>query len=451
MRFSPPPPPPRPQPRRRRPIVAVPLAGARRTRRAIGALAAASALIVTAATASGAQTAPPHGKDHRWVAAWTANPVPGSEIPWSTCPAGEGLEDRTVRNVVFLGAGGDRVRVRLTNTFGTRPLVVDGATVAVRSGGADAVPGTMRKLTFRGSHRVSVPVGEQLFSDPVRLRVKALSTLLVSVHVPGPTGPVTNHPFTAQTTYLAEGNHAPAVSGDAYGTTPCWMLTDGVDVRSAGRVTGTVVAFGDSITDTGSTTGDADQRFPDHLARRLAAVPGRTLSAVNGGLGGNRLLADREGEPYYGPSALSRMDRDVFGQTGVRAAIVLLGVNDIGYSASAEEIVGGYRKIIERGRQRGVKVYGGTLLPIHGSFVWTEERGKTWQTVNEWIRTSGEFDGVVDFAEATAAPGDPLTLHPAYDSGDHLHPNDAGTRAMAEAVDLAMLLGGEKPGGRPGR
>jgi lysophospholipase L1-like esterase len=337
--------------------------------------------------------------------------------------------------VVFLGAGGDRVRVRLTNTFGTRPLVVDGATVAVRSGGADAVPGTVRKLTFRGSHRVSVPVGEQLFSDSVRPRVKTLSTLLVSVRVPGPTGPVTNHPFTARTTYLAEGNHAPAVSGGAYGTTPCWMLTDGVDVRSAGRVTGTVVAFGDSITDTGSTTGDADQRFPDHLARRLAAVPGHTLSAVNGGPGGNRLLADREGEPYYGPSALSRTDRDVFGQTGARAAIVLLGVNDIGYSASAEEIVGGYRKVIERGRQRGVKVYGGTLLPIHGSFVWTEERGKTWQTVNEWIRTSGEFDGVVDFAEATAAPGDPLTLHPAYDSGDHLHPNDAGTRAMADAVD----------------
>ncbi|MFD0203432.1 MULTISPECIES: SGNH/GDSL hydrolase family protein [Saccharothrix] len=401
--------------------------------RNVGTLAVIAALVATAVIQP---TATAHGKP--WVAGWAASPVVGSEIPWSDCPAGEGLRDQTVRNVVFLSAGGESVRVRVTNAFGGTPLRVGRATVAVQASGDAAVPGTVRALTFQGRRSVTVPPGRELFSDPVRLDVEALSTLLVSAYVPEATGPLTNHPFTAQGNYLAAGDRTGVLSG-GFSDTPCWMVVNGVDVAPAKRVAGTVVAFGDSITDTANTTGNANRRWPDFLARRLNAVPGRTLSVVNAGLGGNRLIADRD-EPFWGVAGVTRVRRDVLSQTGVKAMILLEAVNDIGYSASAEDLIAGHRDVIAQARAKGVKVYGGTILPFKGSFIWTEEREATWRTLNDWIRTSGEFDGVIDFAAATAVPGDPATLNPAYDSGDHLHPNDAGTEAMANAVDLAMLL-----------
>ncbi|MEV1118519.1 SGNH/GDSL hydrolase family protein [Actinosynnema sp. NPDC049800] len=401
--------------------------------RHVGTLAVIAALVATAVLPSAATA---HGRP--WVAGWAASPVVGSEIPWSDCPAGEGLRDQTVRNVVFLSAGGGSVRVRVTNAFGTTPLRVGRATVAVQQSGDAAVPGTLRALTFKGRRDVTVPAGREVFSDPVRLDVEALSTLLVSAYVPEATGPLTNHPFTAQGNYLAPGDRTGALSG-GFRDTPCWMVVNGVDVAPARRVAGTVVAFGDSITDTANTTGNANRRWPDFLARRLNAVPGRTLSVVNAGLGGNRLIADRD-EPFWGVAGVTRVRRDVLSQTGVKAMILLEAVNDIGYSASAEDLIAGHRDVIAQARAAGVKVYGGTILPFKGSFIWTEEREATWRALNDWIRTSGEFDGVVDFAAATGVPGDPATLNPAYDSGDHLHPNDAGTEAMANAVDLAMLL-----------
>lgn len=386
--------------------------------------------------------APPSAGADRspWVAAWAASPVVGSVIPWSDCPAGTGLRDQTVRNVVFVSAGGSLVRVRFTNAFGSTPLRIGHASVAVQANGADAVAGSVRELTFHGRRPVTIPAGEELFSDPVRLRVAALSTLLVSAHVPGPTGPVTNHPFTAQGNYLAAGDHATAATGAAYGDTPCWMLADGVDVRPDRHVVGSVVALGDSITDTSATTGNANRRWPDFLARRLNAVTGPTLSVVNAGLGGNRVLAPRDGEPFYGVPALERLPRDVFSQTGVRAVIVMEGVNDIGFDATAPDLIAGLAEIADRSRAAGLRVIGGTITPFGGSFVWTPARAATWAAVNDWIRTTTAFDGVVDFAAATAAQDDPGTLAPAYDSGDHLHPNDAGTEAMANAVDLSLLL-----------
>ncbi|MFH9616529.1 SGNH/GDSL hydrolase family protein [Streptomyces pratensis] len=405
-------------------------------------LAAVSAVSAFALSVTGVPPASAHGSGGPWVAAWGASQVAGTEIPGNSCPAGSGLEDRTVRNVLFVSGGGDKVRVRLANTFGTRPVSVDHVTVALQRSGAAAVPGTLRTLTFDGRRGTTIAAGEDLFSDPVPMRVRALSSLLVSVHVGRATGPVTNHPFTAQGNYLAAGNAAVDTSGTRYTDTPCWMLVSGVDVRGGARTAGTVVTFGDSITDTASTTGNANQRYPDHLARRLQDREGRTLAVVNAGLGGNRLIAERDGEPYYGPSGISRVERDALGQSGVRAVILQEGINDIGFSASAEDIIAGYRTFIAKVHARGVPVYGGTLLPFRGSFVWTPERQATWTTVNDWIRQSGAFDGVVDFASATASADDPLALDPAYDSGDGLHPNDAGTRAMADAVDLGMLLAG---------
>ncbi|MFL6119035.1 SGNH/GDSL hydrolase family protein [Actinophytocola sp.] len=376
----------------------------------------------------------------RWVASWAASPVVGSVIPWSDCPAGTGLTDQTVRNVVFVSAGGGLVRVRLTNAFGATPLEVGHASVAVQSAGAGAVPGTVRELRFHGRRGVTVPAGRELFSDPVALRVAALSTLLVSVYVPGSTGPVTNHPFTAQGNFLAAGDRAVDVAGADYGNTPCWMLADGVDVVPNRPVVGSVVALGDSITDTSATTGNANHRWPDFLARRLNALPGPTLSVVNAGLGGNRVLLPREGEPYYGIPAVDRLDRDVFAQTGVRTVILLEGVNDIGFDASAPDLIAGLRFIADRTHAAGLRIVGATITPFGGSFIETPSRNQTWATVNDWIRHSGTFDAVVDFAAATAAPGNPMALNPAYDSGDHLHPNDAGTEAMAAAIDLSALF-----------
>ena len=283
--------------------------------------------------------------------------------------------------------------------------------------------------------------GGQVLSDPVDLTVAPLSTLLVSVYVAGPTGPVTNHPFTAQGNFIAAGDRTMSGSTtDFSADNPCWMFVDGVDVRSRGPVLGSVVALGDSITDTSATSGNANHRWPDYLAARLVARRGPTLSVVNAGLGGNRVLAPRDGEPYWGVPALARLDRDVFAQTGVRSVILFEGVNDIGYDASAAELIAGYQQIIAQTHAQGLRIFGGTVTQFKGSFIWTEQRAATWRALNTWIRTSGAFDGVFDFAAALADPADPDALKPAFDSGDHLHPNDAGCAAIAGAVNLDRLL-----------
>jgi len=392
----------------------------------------------TLATAAG--VASRTAGDH-WVTAWGASPVVGSDIPGSSCPAGTGLTNQTVRNVVFVSTGGGQVRIRLSNAFGTQAVQVADATVAVNAGGASAVPGSVRTLTFGGSQAVTLVAGGDALSDPVDLRVAPLSDLLVSVYLPGPTGPLTNHPFTAQGSYLGGGDLAGSVSGSGYGGTPCWMVVSGVDVRSAPRVTGTVVALGDSITDTANTTGNANRRWPDDLSRRLNARPGRTLSVVNAGLGGNRLLAPRDGQPYYGVPALARLDRDVFTQTGVRSVILLEGVNDIGFGASAGQIISADQQVIAQAHARGLRVFGATITPFGGSIIDSPTAEQTRNAVNSWIMTSRAFDGVIDFAAAVADPANSSALLPAYDSGDHLHPNDAGCQAMADAVNLAMLIG----------
>jgi lysophospholipase L1-like esterase len=409
---------------------------------AIAVAAVAVAVTIPVMAAAGAQsTSGAAGEGGSWVTAWGASPVVGSDIPGSTCPAGTGLTDQTVRNVVFLSAGGAAVRIRLTNAFGTKAMSVAHATVAVQAAGAGAVPGTVRELAFGGQQAVTLAAGGDALSDPVPLRVAALSTLLVSVYLPGPTGPVTNHPFTAQGNYLGGGDLVSSVSAAGYQDTPCWMLISGVDVRAPSRVTGSVVALGDSITDTANTTGNANRRWPDDLSRRLNALPGATVSVVNAGLGGNRLLAPRDGQPYYGVAALARLDRDVFAQTGVRAVILLEGVNDIGYGATADEIISAEQQIASQAHARGLRIYGATITPFGGSFLFSATSEKTRTEVNTWIKTSHTFDGVIDFAAAAANPSDPTALAPAYDSGDHLHPNDAGCQAMADAINLSMILG----------
>jgi lysophospholipase L1-like esterase len=383
----------------------------------------------------------------RWVTTWAASPqvaVPGSL-------AATGFKNQTVRNIVFTSAGGNSVRIRLTNTFGSSPLDVGDVTVAVAGSGASLVPGTSHQVTFGGGGSIRIPAGAQALSDPVRMRVPALQDLAVSVYLPQATGPATNHSDAQQVNWASTaGDHAADTSAAAFTTsTQSWYFLDDVTVRSAPTL-GTVVAFGDSITDGFMSTVGANARWPNDLARRLEALHGPALSVADEGISGNRVLNDSE---CCGVNALARLQRDVLDQAGVRDVILLEGINDFGFSAlppdpltnpntdvSAGQVIAGYKQIIARAHARGLRIFGATLTPFKGAGYYTAAGEQKREAVNAWIRTSGAFGGVIDFDKVVRSPDDPLVINPAYDSGDHLHPNDAGYQAMANAVNLQLLL-----------
>jgi lysophospholipase L1-like esterase len=404
----------------------------------LAAICAAAFTIAPALASSSSQGDGARG----WTATWGASPVVGaaSPFPGLVCQAGTGVSDQTVRNVVFTSVGGDRVRVRLTNSFGTQPLMVGGASIALDQSGAQAVGGTVRALTFAGARGVTIPPGAEALSDPLRMDVPALRDMLVSVFVPGASGPATNHFDAQQDNFLSTpGDFTLAASPAPYTTVnSCSYFVDGVSVIASGRVEGAVVALGDSITDGTFSTVNANRRWPNDLARRLDARHGQTLSVVDEGIAGNHVLGDAG---IAGVNALARLDRDVLEQPGARDVILLEGVNDIGAShATADQLIPAYEQIIAQVHARGVRIFGGTLTPYKGAFYWTPAGEQAREAVNRWILTSGAFDGVVDFAKATADPADPLVFNPAFDSGDHLHPSDAGYQAMANAVDLGRLV-----------
>jgi lysophospholipase L1-like esterase len=406
------------------------------------AAAAVSAATPGAGPAGGGGADLPSRLGASWVGSWAASPVAGTAS--AACPGGAaGVSGRTVRNIVFASVGGETVRVRLTNAFGTAALSIGAASVAVAGSGARTVPGTMRVLRFGGQPRITIPPGAEALSDPVRLRVPALADLAVSVFVPTQSGPATVHSLAVQDNFLSgPGNAVTSQDPAVFGTTvSCWMFLDGVDVTNP-TVPGSIVAFGDSITDGLRSTTDANRRWPNDLARRLNSRPGGQ-SVLDQGISGNRILADGAGV-----SALARLDRDVLAQTGARTVIVLEGINDIGFAdlglsppVSAADLIAGYQQIITWGHNSGLRVLGGTLTPFKGvPNYWNPTGEQIREQVNNWIRTSNAFDAVIDFAAATADPRDPQTLNPAFDSGDHLHPNDAGYQAMADAINLRALL-----------
>lgn len=428
-----------------------------RSRRTTALLGAVTLALTTATAATAAPSGAPdggRGDDPRgpvggWVTGWQGSPTAGGTFDPATCPADIGLEDQTVRDVVPVSVDGDQVRVRVSNAFGAQPLRVGSASVAVaaEAGSAATEPGTLRPLEFAGEASVLLAAGGEALSDPVPLEVEALEALALSIHLPEPTGPATQHNNSRATNFLAPGDATRSADGDDF-TRPitCWLFASGVDVRASRRVVGTVVTLGDSITDGDQSTVDADQRYPDHLARRLDALRGRTLSVSNAGIGGNELLYDRVPE-LFGVSAPNRLARDALTEAGATDLILLEGTNDLGAeSARAADLIDVQEQIIAQSRAAGLGVYGGTIPPFGGS---NEQYGAAYgtpqaevqrQLLNTWIRTSGAFDGVVDFDAALRDPADPTRMLPAYDSGDHLHPGDAGYRAMAEAVDLRMLL-----------
>ncbi|MGZ4345000.1 MAG: SGNH/GDSL hydrolase family protein [Solirubrobacteraceae bacterium] len=308
----------------------------------------------------------------------------------------------------------------------------------------------MRSLTFAGQRSVTIPPGAEALSDPVRLTVRPMQELAVSEFLPRPTGPPTEHGAAQQFNYVASGDHTADSAGGAFKTgTLTWYLVDDVDVLAPARDTGTIVAIGDSITDgVGSTVG-ANARWPNDLARRLLSLPGRTLNVVDEGIGGNRVLNDA---PCCGVNAVACFGPDALARPGVKAAILLEGVNDIGFSqsigrltaphsnVSADQIIAGYTQMIAQAHAAGVPIFGATLTPFRGARYWTPSGEAKREEINRWISTSGEFDGVIDFAKAVADPEHPEQLASRYDSGDHLHPNDAGYRAMAAAINLGTLL-----------
>ncbi|MDT3727056.1 SGNH/GDSL hydrolase family protein [Streptomyces sp. DSM 41972] len=382
-----------------------------------------------------------------WVTAWTTAPgggEPGTEDG--------GLAGRSVRNVVHTTAGGTRARVTLSNLYGRAPLTLTHASVAVSAGPdtAAALAGTMRPLTFAGNPSVVVPAGGQVVSDAVRVPVPRDAHVLISTYSPVPSGPVTYHKHARQISWVAEGEHTRDTTGTAYGgRSTVWRYVTALDVLSDDSE-GTVVVLGDSLTDGISATTGADARWPDVLAGRLRAAlaSGRDLpgySVVNAGLSGNRVLADGPGRPPRNPSAQRRFDRDVLGRANVRVVVVVLGVNDIlraPSTADPERIVAGLTALTERAHARGIKVVGATLMPYRGHRGWTPYGEDVRQRINAEIRDGGVFDEVVDFDEAVRDAYDPRRLRAGHDSGDGLHPSDAGYARMAEAFDLTALKGG---------
>jgi lysophospholipase L1-like esterase len=417
-------------------------------------------LLVTAAlliATAGAKAAPAAavGTDPTtipWAGAWaTAMVAANTEdifgIPdWSQ----EGFANHSVRQVLRVSRGGSAVRIRLSNHYGTTPLRLSGASIGQAGTGASVQPGSLRPLRFGGSAATVVPVGEEAVSDPAPMVVAPLERLTVTLYFARPTGPATYHTFATATAYRATGDHRFDPSAAAFGETSlAWYYLTGVDVAGgpAGR-RDAVVAFGDSITDGPSSTLDADNRYPDELAERLVAA-GRPLGVLNTGIASNRVLSD---SPCFGERATARFQRDVLDRPQVHSVIVLEGINDIGASEAnfgacflpnpqitADELIDGYRALIRAAHAHGIRAIGATLTPIKGSFFDTERAEAVRDAVNHWIRTGGEYDAVVDFDRALADPADPDRLRAAYDSGDGLHPNDAGMHAMAAAIDLHTL------------
>ncbi|WP_157268712.1 SGNH/GDSL hydrolase family protein [Azohydromonas aeria] len=407
-------------------------------RRLLGAALVASLLaparVVAAQPGAAPDAVPPPG----WMATWSAAPQPPSSWFEAAFPR---FENQTLRQVVHVSQGGSRLRVRLSNAYGTAPLVIGEAQVARQAVGPDNVPGSNRPLTFQGQAGITLAPGTTAVSDPVRLQVPAQGNLSVSLYLPQFTASVTRHLGSLQTNFVSTpGNFAAAASVPGVFSNLCnggasfrncsspWLFIVGVDVESPRPAA--VVALGDSITNGASSSVNRNRRWTDVLARRLV-VAGQAVAVLNQGIGGNTLVA-----PGRGPTVPQRFERDVLRQPGVRYVLLLIGINDIRRGVPAEVLIDACRALIVQAHARGLKVYGATLLPFGSPSDAMEAQRLAF---NRWLRNAAEFDAVVDFDAAVRGPARPRRLRPDHDSGDGLHPSDAGHEALGRAIDLSLF------------
>jgi lysophospholipase L1-like esterase len=386
-----------------------------------------------------------------WIATWGASPAPQLTDAAEMRSSKLQFDNQTLREIVHTSAGSNSVRVRLSNAYGREAVYVGAAHLALRDKGSSIIPGSDRTLTFSGRPAITIPPNALVLSDPVNLDIPAGGDLAISIFLPKPTAGAGIHYSAQQTSYIGSGDLTSAPSFTDPTTITSWVFLTGVDV-AAPESAATLVAFGDSITDGAASTVDANRRWPNVLAERLLARRStRKIGVVDAGIGGNRILHDPATNIRFGVNALARFDRDVLAQPGVKYVIVLEGINDLGHYGqsapesevvSAEDIIAGLKQMIERAHEKGIKIFGGTLTPFEGTTIkgyFTPEKEAKRKAVNEWIRTSKAFDGVVDFEKAVRDPKNPDRMLRAYDSGDHLHPGDAGYKAMGEAVDLSLF------------
>lgn len=401
------------------------------------ATALATALGACASASTPRGSADPAPATPRWLATWSpSQSATAVRPPAGTADPVPTYINATIREVVRTTIGGDNVRIRISNEFGDRPLRIGAAHVARRVAGSTIDAATNRALTFGGKSEVIVRTGAVVTSDPIPFAVPTLGDLAVSLYLPDSTRTTTRHALGVQTTYVSRnGNQAASSTFAADTTLRSWIFLTTVEVTNA-RATGTIVAIGNSITDGYGATPDSNRRWPDVLARRLLTSPSEPVkSVVNAGISGNQVLTFGAG-----PSLVARFDRDVLTQPGVTHVIVMEGINDIARDAanrmSADDITFAYRQLIDRAHERGIVVYGATLTPFE-RLMPVQEAKRT--AINTWIRSSGAFDGVIDFDKVTRDPAQPLRLLPLYDSGDKLHPSDAGYQAMGESIDLTLF------------
>ncbi len=397
---------------------------------------AGSVIGVGACTHPSTATPPAATAGARWLPTWApsqsatvARPAVGARDPVPT------YANATLRQIIHTTIGGERVRIRISNEYGDRPLKIGAAHIALRTVGSAIDPSTDRPVMFGGKSSATVRAGAVLVSDPISFAVPKLGDLAISFYLPDSSRTSTRHSLGVATTYVARtGNQTTSPAFTADTTLRSWLFLSGVEVVNP-AVVGTIVAAGNSITDGLGATPDSNRRWPDILAKRLLSSGEPAKAIVNAGISGNRVLTFGTG-----PSLLSRFDRDVLMQPGVTHLIILEGINDISRSSvdtvSAEDIEDGLRQVVERAHERGIVVYGATLTPFERAQPQNEARR---QAVNRWIRTSGVYDGVIDFDAAVRDPAKPTRMLPAYDSGDSLHPSDAGYLAMANAIDLALF------------
>ena len=404
------------------------------------AAALAAALLFPAARAAvGCGT---HGTACKWVATWTASPMAAAPARLAAPDdfSSAGFDDQTIRDIIWTSAGGQAARISLSNQFGTRPVTFSQVDIGISAGGPLIISGSSHRVTFAASTSVTIAPGASAVSDPVAMVIPAQTDLAVSLYPSGPTGPATYHSDSQQINYIsASGDYAGSESAAGFTiTSQHWYFLDEVDVQAGSATGGTIVAFGDSITDGYRSAVGADDRWPNDLARRLLASPtGQVHPVVDEGISGNRVLAN---SVLFGVSAQARFLRDAAHVSGARYVIALEGINDIGFTLTPlAKLIAGDEDLIAAAHAAGLKIFGATLTPFQGSGYYSAAGEAEREAVNHWIRTSGAFDGVIDFDRAVRDPADPLRLRPAYDSGDHLHPDDAGYQAMADAINLALF------------